>query len=238
MDTTDTIFFTHIPRTAGTSVRRAVITPHVSDDQVRRPRGLTNLLADWSSFRFMRGHYPYGMHKLATVQGAPRYFVMLREPVERALSFYYNAKNACSETYEHPACANARSHDVLDFYKIPEYQNVQARVVAGLLPHRIGQYISFNNWLKSPVYERARRHLLHAYEAFGLTKRYEASAQLFARKLGWTYQPNDKRYKQVPDRLTKDDLTSEQERTLRRLNALDVLLYETACKHFDKQLSQ
>jgi hypothetical protein len=235
MDTTDTIFFTHIPKTAGTSVRKAVITPHVSDDQILRPRGLTNLLADWSSFRFMRGHYPYGVHKLTTLRGTPRYFVMLREPVERALSSYHNAKRVYGPNYQHPVGADAQSHDVLDFYAIPKYQNMQARVVAGFLTHRIGEHVSLN-WLKSLVHKRARHHLLHAYEAFGLTERYEESAQLFARKLGWTYQPNDKRYKQVPDRPTKDDLTSGQVRTLRRLNAIDVLLYETACEHFDEQL--
>lgn len=235
MDTTDTIFFTHIPKTAGTSVRKAVITPHVSDDQILRPRGLTNLLADWSSFRFMRGHYPYGVHKLTTLRGTPRYFVMLREPVERALSSYHNAKRAYGPNHEDSVGADAQSHDVFDFYAIPRYQNMQARVVAGVVLHRIGQYVSLNP-IKSLVYRQARYNLLHSYEAFGLTKRYEESAHLFARRLGWAYQPNDKRYKTVPERPTKDDLTSEQVQALRRLNAIDVLLYETACEHFDEQL--
>lgn len=90
-DMTDrVIFFTHIPKTAGTSIHKSVFVPNVSDAQRRSPRGVRELLMNRSSFQYMGGHMPYGYHRFVPQAKSPLYFVVLRNPIERAISHYYN----------------------------------------------------------------------------------------------------------------------------------------------------
>jgi len=228
------ILFTHIPKTAGSSLHHSLFGENIPNKQARQSRGLKDLITERSTFQYLHGHYPYGVHKIAPVTSS-RYFVVLRDPVERALSFYHDVLYKRGRVNTHPSLEDARNHDIVDFYRLPRYQNVQARFVAGMFFHKLGTYLSLNG-LKQVVYWTAKRNLLHAYEAFGLTQRYKETAGLFARKLGWSYQSSEKRYKTVPDRPTTADLTVEQTQDLRRLNAIDMALYKTACAHFDEQM--
>lgn len=229
-----TLFLTHVPKTAGTSMREAVFEHRVSTSDVHSFSGIRTALRSNADFDLLTGHYPYGTHALYDV-AEPRYFVMLREPVDRAISQYYFTKMGDKPWYSHPDLADVKEHDLVSFYRKPAHQNLQTRYVAGLVWEWIGRLISLNGLFKEPVLRRARRHLQEKYESYGLKERFEESAHIFAKQLGTTPKFPEKRRKKTRDRPGKTDLDDGVLRELRKLNSLDLALYEFAKDHFRAQ---
>lgn len=130
----ETIFFTHLPKTGGTSLEKTLFRKVFSTEEIYQPRGYWAMLSDQRSFRYLGGHRPYGVHLLSTQVSSPRYYTMLRDPVERAISFYYEClwPRGNKKVADHPEHATAWRHDLVDFYRISRFRNVQARMLAGL----------------------------------------------------------------------------------------------------------
>jgi len=65
---------------------------------------------------------------------APRYYTMLWNSVGRAISCRYEClwPRDGKKVADHPEHATAWRHDLMDFYRIPRFQNVQARMLAGV----------------------------------------------------------------------------------------------------------
>jgi len=229
-----TLFLTHVPKTAGTSMRKAVFEPSISESGIHSFSGIRRALTRRVEFDLLAGHYPYGVHKLYEVD-TPQYFVMLRDPIDRAISQYYFTKMADTDWYSHPDLEDVKTNDLTDFYRTPTRQNLQARYVAGLEWEWVGRHISLNGLLESLVLKRAKGNLLQAYEAFGLKERFQESARLFGSRLGAVPELPDKRHKKTRERPSKDDLSDAVLHQLRELNSLDIALYECAQAHFDTQ---
>ena len=94
------LVFYHIPRTAGLSLIRDVLSPnfnwwrrcHVVYDQNMKPLGRAQEPLSWPAWRrrqirLLAGHMPFGF--ASHFPGASEYFTFLRDPVERAVSDYY-----------------------------------------------------------------------------------------------------------------------------------------------------
>jgi hypothetical protein len=163
---------------------------------------------------------------------------MLRDPVERAISFYYEClwPRDGKKVADHPEHPTAWKYDLVDFYRIPRFRNVQARMLAGICATYIGRYISLDQMgVGSIVVSAAKRHLWDDYEAFGITERFEKSQQWMAATLGRDVPPIQQKHKTNPERPTADDLTVDQRAELRRLNRLDVKVYEFACDLFEQR---
>ena len=230
-----TIFFTHIKKTAGTSVKRSVLDPHISESEQHRPQGYRCALTTRGNFDLIEGHFPYGVHYLYGIV-RPRYFVMLREPVDRLTSHYYFIKRCTSSTYTHPNVQYAEENDLAEFYKRPGFQNLQTRVVAGLVTQYAGRYLSLNGSLGKVVLRRAKRNLIERYEAFGLKERFEDSVRLFASCLGVQPEWANQHHKSTSNRPSVADLSEHTRQSLRKSNALDVKLYEFARDRFEDQI--
>jgi hypothetical protein len=235
-----TIFFTHIPKTGGTSLEKTLFRRVLSAEGVYQPKGYWELITDRRSFRYLGGHRPYGMHRLSEVSN-PRYYTVLRDPVERAISFYYEClwPRGDKKVADHPEHATAWKHDLVAFYQIPRFRNVQARMLAGLWAEILGRYISLDRvGIGRLVTTMAKRHLKEKYVAFGITERFEESRQWMATTLGADVPPIKNKHKTNPDRPTASDLSASQRAALRRLNRLDVEVYEFACHLFEQKRSK
>ena len=229
-----TLFFTHVPKTAGTSIREATFSHAVPESRTHSFSGIRLALKNQPGFDLLTGHYPYGVHLLYSVTD-PRYFVMLRDPVDRAISQYYFTKMGDKPWYTHPDLADVKANDLVGFYRNPEYQNLQARYVAGLIWEWMGRHLSLNGLLSSTVLGRAKKHLLERYEAYGLKERFRESARIFANCAGTELSLSEERRKKTKERPAKADIPEETLRSIRELNSLDVALYEFAQDHFEMQ---
>jgi hypothetical protein len=175
------------------------------------------------------------VHKLTGQADKLYYFVVLRDPVERAISQYY-----MTQTWEqpsgHPLC-QLSNRDLMGFYQSPWTQNLQTRTIAGILATRIGGLINLNKDTTGRiVFGAAKKNLKSAYTEFGTTERFEETVARFADCLDFSYQIPEKRHASLPDRPTEQDMSSVKVEKIKKLNSLDCRLYEFARKEFNKKL--
>jgi hypothetical protein len=218
-------------------MRKAVFDPHIPASKRLRFTGIRNALSSTASFRVLSGHYPYGVHRLYGIDD-PRYFVMLREPIDRAISHYFFIQACDGPDYRHPRLDDARSENIVGLYQKPAYQNMQTRFVAGLGWEYAGRFLNLNDRLGQWALSRAKFHLTHRYDAFGLQDRFQDSAQLFADRIEVNPHRPKKRHKRTPDRPTPSDLSNAATGALQRANALDVALHRFAVEHFEVQFDE
>ena len=229
------VLLTHVPKTAGTSIRKSVFDHVVEDKDVHRFTGVRSALKHGKSFKLLVGHYPYGVHWLYSME-SPQYFVMLREPVDRAVSHYYFIQSCDTDSYQHPRLKDVKSRTLAGLYEMPEYQNMQTCFVAGLSWQLIGRQLNLNNVLGKYVLWRAKKNLLDSYQAFGLKERFDESVRIFATRAGTNPKAAERKHKKTPDRPSVADLDASVVQSIRANNTLDVALYEFAATQFENQL--
>ena len=233
-------FFTHIPKTAGTAVRKKLLYPNIPVDKRKESQGFRHILTtNWSGCIWLEGHFPYGVHRyMRGLDGNPVYFTMLRDPIEQAISFYYFI-HTCStkpgDPYEHPLYPEVQKYDLLEFYAQPQHKNIQTRFLGGCLWHRLR-----NSRLLAPLdgwlLRTAKQHLLEEYACYGLVSRFEKSLRMFAGLFGWDVSLPQKRVKANTDRPTEGDLSRRTLARLRERLSMDIELYQYAKKHFSNQI--
>ncbi|MCS3711889.1 hypothetical protein GGP61_003524 [Salinibacter ruber] len=79
---------------------------------------------------------------------------------------------------------------------------------------------------------------MNRYEAYGLQERFEASARLFADRLGVKVEEAAKRAKETSDRPAVSDLSAPVRQEMHDRNALDVALYRFAKNRFEDQFEE
>jgi hypothetical protein len=169
----------------------------------------------------------------------PVYCTVLRDPVERVISFYYEClwPRPYEKVSQHPEHARAWKHGLIDFCRIYRFRNVQTKMLAGILPDYVGRYMSVDvPGIRGKILSAAKRHLRDAYVAFGITERFEEGRDWISAELGWDVEPTQRRRAAYPDRPTAEDLSDDERATLRRLNRLDVELYAFAADLFDAKV--
>jgi hypothetical protein len=232
-------FFTHIPKTAGTAVRKKLLYPSIPPSQRGHSRGFKELLStNWSEIKWLEGHFPYGIHRyMRGLDGIPVYFTMLRKPLEQAVSYYYFIHSCSTQpesSYEHPLYPEVQKYDLVEFYSQPQYQNIQTRFIGGYLWHRLRDS-AFLSPLDGWLLQTAKQHLIKQYRCYGLVSRFDESLKMFAKLFGWEVDLPGERVKANRGRPTIDDLSKSTIERLRDNMRLDVELYEYAVRHFENQ---
>lgn len=227
------VVFTHIPKTSGTSFRKSLVEPNVPGELIYPYPGARRFLVERRRPRaFIWGHVPYGIH--LALGREVRYVTFLRDPIDRAVSFYHFAKDSDPREYVHPARADAEAHSLIEFFRLRRYQNWQARFIAGLPYHyaypRVGGAA-----FEAEVGRRALGHLRGAY-AFGLQERFEESLEVLERQLGWRRRATVARQKQTASRPVLESLDAATVVALTEANRLDCELYRAAQAEFEGQL--
>jgi len=178
------LFFVHIEKTAATSVRRSVIEPNMTCRSVGR---LHTEILDATKGReqadCLYGHVGYGFHRF--VRDDVDYVTMLRDPVDRAISFYYFVKDLDRTDIceRHRLRDYADSVTVAQFFENPRFANTQTRRLAGIEFDHAYPYLSWNGAFRRAMLEAAKRHLL-AMPVFGLREQFAESQRRFLQYVG------------------------------------------------------
>lgn len=209
------IFYCHIPKTAGTSLRHALealfppksIVPDrfmMSRNGGNYPHAeLVKAVLRWqgSAVRMVRGHYPFWLSEWLD---DPLTLVVLREPVARAVSHI-------QQTIRHGFLTEDKARAELDAGRLPVRPNLMTHML-GSSPEKPGD----------TDVERAL-HVLQGISCLGLVEDLPAFTERLRRMTGLKIALEPKNV--APAAI---DLTGRHLDVISELNALDVRLYERA----------
>jgi hypothetical protein len=169
------------------------------------------------------GHVPFGLHRI--IPGPTRYFTILRDPVDRAVSAYHYARSVDQRGFDHPDAAAAKRMSMLEFLAQPDQRDVQTRYLAGRRWHRLSRRV------RNPIVDRlmlttARRHLNHM-ALVGHQHDLPRLLRQVRENWGWIVADSSSttiRTWSTPQRPGLDEITVEDRHKIRQLNALDIEL--------------
>lgn len=233
------IVFTHIDKTSGTSFIDTVIKPNypVGIGGIMQGAGIGgNIAALMARPEVLIGHTPYGIHLLTSRK--VDYVTFLRDPVDRAVSFYYFLKDPYFPSHSrHPFYDYANSVSITEFYQNRQFQNWQTRYLAGYLPHRLYPHVP------TPAFEQAMlawalKHLTQRYTCFGLLERFDDSIRLFQKTFAWEKVTTVEHQMKTQKRPRLEELDADTLRILRESHQLDQRLYDFAACRFEALLKR
>jgi hypothetical protein len=206
------LIFSHIPKTAGTTIRRIIDNQHDKNRIIRFPQ-LDKLSADeLSKAEVLYGHCRFGVH--SHFDKPFSYITMLRDPVERIISTYYFALRR-PKNHMHEKVKNMSFTD----FVIDETSN-------GISP-LVNHQTRFLSGKKIPDLEKAIENIHEYYTVVGLTEMFDESIFLMKKYLGW----NDLEYSSsnvTSNRPKRNDLPDKAIEIIREKNGLDYALYKYA----------
>jgi len=214
--------FLHIPKTGGTSFRNVV-------EAVYGRRCLSVYSLDSDTLAVARGrlgeadaiygHLFYGVHEIFGIK--PRYVTILRDPLDRVVSFYRHQSRDQESEYFQAIADGATLLDLVESGCCHQVNNHMVRIVSG--------YEGSEPVHDQQVLDRAMANLAD-FECVGLAERMDDSVALIAERLGWPSVPTVPRLNVTPgddpliDSTTREAVLSQ--------NALDLKLYAEVAGSF------
>lgn len=217
------LLITHIPKTAGTSLRN--VLAKLSSGVVQIYGGELALASPDIEFirrfraspkpRAVMGHFSYGIHRLLGVP--PRYAAVFREPTERIISLYRHQKRSPSPQYVDRMNADMSLEDFVYSAITEMTNNHMCRIIAGIPPES-GLIINAD-WLLDLAIHNLQRH----FEIVGTVDQFEKAIEKFshALDLGGVVALGDN-----VSRNARPELNERTMQVLREFNELDFRLYD------------
>ena len=180
--------FEHIPKTAG-STMRAILRQVYGEKRVfvitnNYPARIEELgqqlrRAD-SGLRAVSSHAGYGFHESLPAATGHRYapFTILRDPVERVLSHYF-------QLVGRQATSPSISLETFIREDVRKGHNLQTAYLAGLELRHHMDGLTFERDLYDDALLRAAKASLDRMNAVGLTERFDESLMVFRSAFGW-----------------------------------------------------
>ena len=231
--------FVHIPKTAGTTMTQVLqrnyrqprtfylganVQPKIAQFQALTAR-------QQRSYQLVVGHMSFGLHAYLAEPRPYRYFTMLRDPIERVLSFYYFIKRTPAHYLHDPvATENLSIPDFLAFQDSYMARNGQTRFLCGrdVMPY-YGQ-------VEADALAEAKTHIREHIAVTGLTERFDESLLLYQHAFGWK-QLHYTRQNVTSKRTGLHELPADALAAIRAHNALDLELYAFAQGVFEEQIA-
>ena len=242
IDVREPLFFMHIPKTAGTSMRLYLRNQYRAEDvcPATRWQDLLGREGTLKDFRLIQGHFRYNLRGL--LPEGTRILTILREPLRRTLSAIRHLRRDPNFHHDHELAKSMTIAEILRHPHLMRSQhNVQARFLCASRPPALVSTDLTRARTTSTMVDagdaEAPPKLLLAQErlasiAFvGLTEEIDTVLSDMAREMRYhppTYFPRINEDSDRRDPL--EDMSVEDFEILRRLNDVDLPLYEYASR--------
>jgi len=231
------VIFLHIPKTAGTTLYQ-IVNRHYQkkdiytiwqDGTLDEFKNLDN--SRKSQIRLLRGHAGFGMDKYLPKPAV--YFTLLREPIERTISYYHFVRRTPAHySYEQVTSGDMSLGEFIESRIDRMLDNGQTRLLAGL---ETGHELAFGECTEE-LLEIAKRNLRENMAVVGLTEEFDATLLLLKRAFGW-HRLFYTRENVSSKRLREAELQTTLN-TIIETNQLDIELYQYATTLFEEQIHQ
>ncbi|MEI2608144.1 MAG: sulfotransferase family 2 domain-containing protein [Candidatus Promineifilaceae bacterium] len=236
MKSETTAIFLHLPKTAGTTLLRILDRQYPSASvysieadahaSVRQFRELPEEAR--GRFRLVRGHLPYGIH--TAIPRPTSYFTILRDPVERVLSYYfYILRTPGHYLYDIVMSRNLGLKELLETGLALMMNDGQVRLLSGVWGD-----VEFGGCTPEIV-AAAQHHLAEAFTVVGLTEQFDISLLLLKKQYGWRHIYYLKE-NVTSHRPQQADLPPGTIDMVRQCNQGDLALYAWAQTHLAEQI--
>jgi hypothetical protein len=227
-----TLLFMHIPKTAGTTLRKTLVknykrseVAYLYPDPPGFPlRDLRDLpLSQRAQFRLVVGHFQYGIHN--EIPNDCWYFTIIRDPVARVWSHYQFLVDVKDPVIV-PNGKVKSLEQVLEGRVTANTDNLMVRCFAGVSERKFPP-----GSIDSEVYELAKNNLENVFVYVGQQERLAEAYSNLQAKLGWNgnFDLETINRGSYASGEQMDDAKAE---LIRQFNAWDVKLYENAVKLF------
>lgn len=231
------IIFLHVFKAGGTSLRKVV--------RQQFPRSKCQVFqgsfAESNAWRQLPqeerdecevflGHQHYGQHEYLTRPAT--YLTVLREPVDRVLSYYYFVRRHKQHySYRFGFTEDTTIAELYGMGRFIELDNIQTRL---LNPQPEHQY-PFGT-VDEAMFEIALENL-RRIQRVGVVDRMDDFLEVLRRCEGWSIKttPHENRTSNRPAAEAHDEDTLE---LIREHNRWDALLYQEACRLFEKDWAE
>ncbi|WP_160118398.1 sulfotransferase family 2 domain-containing protein [Bacillus sp. V59.32b] len=164
------LIFSHIPKTAGTTIRQIIDNQYDKRNIIRFPQLDKLSEEEVERAEVLYGHCRFGVHRRFNKPFS--YLTMLRDPVERIISTYYFALRS----------PNNRMHEKVKTMSFSDFIIDEAKNERSPMVNHQTRFLSGE---KKPDLEKAKEHLHEYYSVVGLTEMFDESIFLMKKYLGW-----------------------------------------------------
>ncbi|MGI9074152.1 MAG: hypothetical protein ACR2JB_23205, partial [Bryobacteraceae bacterium] len=229
---TPTLLYMHIAKTAGTALRETILNnykqsrvayiyPAAPGFPVRDLRDLP--LAQRAQFRFVVGHFQYGIHN--EIPNDYAYFSIVRNPLHRVRSHYSYLVEYKSPTVTGDSHIKTLE-EVLEGKLTVDLDNLMVRCFAGVSETRFPP-----GTISAEIYELARHHAEKEFLYIGQQERLADAYSFLEAKLGWNWGLSPEMMNRGS--YSREDPVADADAALiKRFNSWDFKLYERILEIF------
>lgn len=226
------LIFLHIPKNGGTTLT-SILTRYFDESNTFNIKVLDsenmNTIdflslhnAERKRIRLLTGHMNFGMDEF--LEGTSDYITFLRDPVERAVSFFYYSKNdPKNRLYNIIHKNNWTLYEFLKNVKEKDISNAQVRLISGINDNP-------ELMLKKAV-ENIEKH----FSFIGFQEQFDESLIVLCNKYKWSL-PYYKKRKVTLNRPLVEDIDAQTINLIMQLNKEDILLYNHCREKFNSHL--